>query len=167
MENLMEAFGVTDDLQIARRIEVLEREVALAKVGGEDMDDATTFVAGVAMGVNSNGVGKTGVPGIPKNHRPSVAHAGRTYVRKMDRLEGGGNVPQQQADIADILRRGMERGVVYSEEYVFALVIQEAVKYPSLRNSKQFPDYLFRFYRGVKKDKTIGFVARGFLQQIG
>jgi hypothetical protein len=147
MENLMDAFGVTDALQLQRRIDQLQLEIAKTK-GGEKIPTTTASV--------------------PKNHKPSTAHAGRTYVRLTDALGGGGCIPQQQADIANILIRGMEKGAAYTEEYVFGILLEHAAEYVQLRTSKQDATFLFRYYRGLKKPpKHFGYITRGFLRQIG
>jgi hypothetical protein len=161
--NMMDAFGVTDEFQMRRRVEQLQLEIAMVK-GGEKMeDDASAFVNGVANGKNAV------ITRVAKNHQPSTAHVGRVYVRLTDSLGGGGCIPQQQADIASILIKGMEKGARYSEEYVFSLVNEQGVNYQQLRTSKQATDYLFRYYRGLNKkdNKHLGFIIRGFLQQLG
>ena len=90
------------------------------------------------------------------------------YVRLTATMKNFGKVPEQQANIAQILCEGMELNLPYSEAQVFAMVVENAGRFPKLRNSVQDPTYLFRYYRGLKNDgKHAGFVARDFLRVIG
>jgi hypothetical protein len=102
-----------------------------------------------------------------KNRVAAKPDANRKYVRIAD-LDTTGKIPRQQADLAKILTESMDIGKEWSEAEVFSLVEESASEYPSLANSKQAPSYLFRYYRSLKADgKRGGFIARGFLQQIG
>ena len=103
-----------------------------------------------------------------KNHQESKPSATRKYVLLTKVLPSWGKVPQQQADIAKIIASNFELDVEVPEAEVFAKVTLHAGDFPSLANSKQHPTYLFRYYRGLKKDaKHGGFVAREFLKQVG
>jgi hypothetical protein len=104
---------------------------------------------------------------VAKNHVAAKPDTNRKYVR-LATLNTTGKIPQQQADLAKILAESMDIGKEWSEAEVFSLVEESANEYPSLANSKQAPSYLFRYYRSLKADgKRGGFIARGFLQQIG
>jgi hypothetical protein len=101
---------------------------------------------------------------VKKNHRPGKADPNRKYTR-LGKLELWGRVPQQQRDLAAIMEESMELGSEWTEEELFDLIATSAREYASLRNSKQDPTYLFRYYRGLKNDgKHAGFVARNFLR---
>jgi hypothetical protein len=103
----------------------------------------------------------------PKNQRPGVAKDKNHYKLLTKVLEPWGNVPQQQKDIAKILAGSMELGREYTESEVFAFLVDGAGEFPSITRSKQDVTYLFRYYRGLKKDaKYAGFVARNFLAVI-
>ncbi len=103
----------------------------------------------------------------PKNQRPGVAKDKNRYKLLTKVLESWGNVPQQQKDIAAILAGGMVLGREYSESEVFAMLIDGAGEFPSITRSKQDVTYLFRYYRGLKKDtKYGGFTARNFLKVV-
>lgn len=103
--------------------------------------------------------------GVKKNQKPGKANASRKYVLLDKELKSWGKVPQQQADIAAIMSESMDVGSEWTEEELFDLIVTGAKDYASLRNSKQDPTYLFRYYRGLKNDgKRAGFIARGFLR---
>jgi|SRR5665213_906928 len=100
----------------------------------------------------------------PKNQKPGVAGTKNRYKLLTRVLEGWGKVPQQQKDVAAILAGSMELGREYTEAEVFAMLIDGAGEFPSLTRSKQDVTYVFRYYRGLKKDaKYGGLVARNFL----
>ncbi len=102
---------------------------------------------------------------VAKNHKAGIPKATK-YVR-LGALKTFGKVPQQQADIAAILTAKMPVGQEFTEAEVFAFVTEEAGNYPQLRNSKQHPTYLFRYYRGLKNDAPhAGFIAREFLRAV-
>lgn len=104
---------------------------------------------------------------VKKNHKPGKPAAGRKYILLTDKLEMWGRVPRQQEDIAKILVRSMEVGKEYEESEVFNSLIDQCGEFPSLCNSKQDVTYLFKYYRGLKKDdKHAGFFGRNFLKQI-
>lgn len=103
-----------------------------------------------------------------KNQATSKPKEGRKYVLLSKTLESWGKVPQQQRDIADLLSKHMDLKVEYTEKQVFDMLIDHAGDYPSLSTSVQDPTYLFRYYRGLKKDaKYGGYVARNFINQVG
>ncbi len=105
---------------------------------------------------------------VKKNQRPGKPSASRKYVLLAKKLNSWGKVPQQQADIADLLSNGMEIGKEYSEAEVFNMLVDQCGEYTSIYSSKQDPTYLFRYYRGLKNDgKHAGFVAREFVRVIG
>jgi hypothetical protein len=107
-------------------------------------------------------------PAVKKNHKTGKVNATRKYTLLSKKMESWGRVPQQQADIAEILSKHMDLGKEYSEQYVFDLMIDQGGDYKSITSSIQDPTYLFRYYRGLKNDgKHAGFVARNFLKQIG
>ena len=107
------------------------------------------------------------VSNLKKNQKPGKPSATRKYVR-LGTLKVWGNVPQQQADIAQILIRCMEVGKEYSEAEVFNFLVDNCGDYVKLRTSVQDVTYLFRYYRGLKNDgKHASFVARDFLRVIG
>jgi hypothetical protein len=108
---------------------------------------------------------KEGGSNVKKNQKPGKANASRKYVLLDKELKSWGKVPQQQADIAAIMSESMDVGSEWTEEELFDLIVTGAKDYASLRNSKQDPTYLFRYYRGLKNDgKHAGFIARGFLR---
>jgi hypothetical protein len=112
--------------------------------------------------------GGKAVDSTKKNKKPGKPNANRKYVLLSDKLASWGLVPRQQADIAKILAHYMEVGKEYSEAEVFGFLVDGAGEYESIYKSEQDPTYLFRYYRGLKKDgKHAGFVARNFIQQIG
>lgn len=98
----------------------------------------------------------------PKNQVPGKA-GNSTYMRKGP-MSFEGKVPQQQADLAKILTNRMPTGETFSEAQVFGFLQEDYLEFPSLANSRQDVTYLFRYYRGLKKEgKHAGFVARDFL----
>lgn len=102
----------------------------------------------------------------PKNHRP-VKVSGRMYVRCSEKLAAWGKVPQQQADLADIICKNFAVNAPFSEADLFAKLEEERENYPALRNSKQSVTYLFAYYRGLRHDeKYAGFIARNFLRAL-
>jgi hypothetical protein len=103
-----------------------------------------------------------------KNKRPGKPDANRKYVLLSKKMESWGRVPQQQADIAKILAHYMEVNKEYTEAEVFGFLVDGCGEYESIYKAKQDPTYLFRYYRGLKKDaKHAGFIARNFIQQVG
>ena len=103
---------------------------------------------------------------VKKNQKPGKASADRKYTR-VGELKTFGKVPQQQADLAAIMVESMDVDAEWTEEELFDLVTTSAKEYASLRNSKQDPTYLFRYYRGLKNDGVhAGFIARGFLRMV-
>lgn len=104
----------------------------------------------------------------PKNHVQGRINESRKYVLHSKTLASWGKVPQQQADIAKILADNFEVGKQIPESEVFAAIQENAGKFPSLANSRQDPTYVFKYYRGLKReDKHAGFIARGFLTVVG
>ena len=105
-----------------------------------------------------------GGSGVKKNQKAGKADPNRKYER-LGELKTWGKVPQQQADLAAIISESVDLGAEWNEEELFDLITTGAKDYASLRNSKQDPTYLFRYYRGLKNDgKHAGFIARGFLR---
>ena len=103
---------------------------------------------------------------VKKNQKPGKANADRKYTR-IGEFKTFGKVPQQQADLAAIMVESMDVDAEWTEEELFDLVTTSAKEYASLRNSKQDPTYLFRYYRGLKNDGVhAGFIARGFLRMV-
>lgn len=103
---------------------------------------------------------------VKKNQKPGKANADRKYTR-IGEFKTFGKVPQQQADLAAIMVESMNVDAEWTEEELFDLVTTSAKEYASLRNSKQDPTYLFRYYRGLKNDGVhAGFIARGFLRMV-
>jgi hypothetical protein len=103
---------------------------------------------------------------VKKNQKPGKADPNRKYVR-VGEFKTFGKVPQQQADLAAIMVESMDVDAEWTEEELFDLVTTSAKEYASLRNSKQDPTYLFRYYRGLKNDGVhAGFIARGFLRMV-
>lgn len=101
---------------------------------------------------------------VPKNQRPGKANDKNHYRLLTKVLEPWGNVPQQQKDVAAILVKSMEVGKEYTEAEVFNFLIDGAGEFPSITRSTQDVTYLFKYYRGLKKDaKYGGFVARNLL----
>ena len=140
----MENFGVTSELQTMRRLQQLMKELEELKGGSKVTND-----------------------GVKKNQKPGKANASRKYVLLDKELKSWGKVPQQQADIAAIMSESMDVGSEWTEEELFDLITTSAKEYASLRNSKQDPTYLFRYYRGLKNDgKHAGFIARNFLRMV-
>jgi hypothetical protein len=110
----------------------------------------------------------TNVTKVKKNQRPGKAAAGRKYVLLSATLNKWGKVPQQQADIADLLTKNFKIGEEVTEDALFTALVDNAGDYASIYSSKQDPTYLFRYYRGLKNDgKHAGFIARNFIKQIG
>jgi hypothetical protein len=102
---------------------------------------------------------------VKKNQRPGKADPTRKYVLLAKSMQSWGKVPQQQADVAAILSKGMELNREYAEPEVFAMLVDGSGEYPSLCKSKQDPTYVFRYYRGLKNDGVrAGFVARNFIK---
>lgn len=141
--------------EVLRKIEELKAQ--LAEVKGDSAVEETR------QEVKQMTVDKS----VPKNHRTGKVDAGRKYKLLTKKMSMTGNVPQQQADIADLLASRMDVGKEYTEAEVFNFLIDGAGDYKSLYGSKQDPTYLFRYYRGIKKDKYLGFIARNFLVMIG
>ena len=107
---------------------------------------------------------KEGGSNVKKGSKVSKGRANVKYER-LGEFKAWGKVPQQQADLAAIITESVEVGAEWNEEELFDLVTTSAKEYASLRNSKQDPTYLFRYYRGLKNDgKHAGFIARGFLR---
>jgi hypothetical protein len=105
---------------------------------------------------------------VAKNKVPGKARSGVKYVLLSKTLNAFGKVPQQQADIAKILSDNLEVGEPIGEAELFDLVSREGAMYPSIQKSVQNPTYLFKYYRGLKHEKNhAGFVARGFIRQVG
>lgn len=103
--------------------------------------------------------------GVKKNQKPGKADPNRKYVLLSKKMKEWGNIPQQQADLADLLSKNMEVGKEYTEPEVFNILIDGAGEYQSLYKSVQDVTYLFRYYRGLKNDGKRGsFVARDFLR---
>lgn len=128
--------------------------------------DLTAVVADLTSGAGEPAkktVGKAN--SLPKSHVPSKPSPDRTYIRLLDVLPDYGKVPQQQADLAKIMVKYMEKGVKYPEKFVFDLVLEHAHEYPSLANSKMSADYVLRYYRDLdKKDgKHFGLRNRKFI----
>ncbi len=104
---------------------------------------------------------------LKKNQKPGKPSATRRYVFLTDKLSTWGKVPQQQADIAEILTKAFEVGKEYTEAEVFAALIDGAGDYPSITRSVQDVTYLFRYYRGLKSTATHGsYISRNFLRMI-
>ena len=103
---------------------------------------------------------------VKKNQKPGKANADRKYTR-IGEFKTFGKVPQQQADLAAIMVESMDVDAEWTEEELFDLIASSAKEYVSLRNSKQDPTYLFRYYRGLKNDGVhAGFITRGFLRMV-
>lgn len=106
--------------------------------------------------------------GPPKNHVPQTVKLGRKYVLQSKSLATWGKVPQQQADVADILAKHFEVGVPVDESTVFAKVQEQAPLYPHLAASVQDPTYVLKYYLNLSpKGNHAGLVARGFVQVVG
>jgi hypothetical protein len=105
---------------------------------------------------------------VKKNHQPVKPKADRKYVILSNSLAKWGTVPQQQADLADIITSAYNIADVVSEAELFDTITDCAEQYPSLAASVQHPTYLFAYYRGLdKKDlKHAGFIKREFLRMI-
>lgn len=104
-----------------------------------------------------------------KNHRPGVAGTKNIYVRTKSResMDRFGKIPPQQDAIADILTRGMELNKEYSEAEVFSMLVDGAGDHRVLYTSKQDVTYLFKYYRGLKKDaKHAGLIQRNFIKVV-
>lgn len=102
-----------------------------------------------------------------KNQRPGIASGTKQYELLTKEMAMIGKVPRQQEDVAKILSRNMEVGERYTEAQVFAFLTDDCGEFPSLTGSKQDPTYIFRYYRGLRKDgERSGYVARGFLRMI-
>jgi hypothetical protein len=108
------------------------------------------------------------VPVAAKNKVRSEVHAARSYSLLTETLAPFGKVPQQQKDLAELMAACFPVGEEFTEAELFSALEKLSFQYPSLANSKQHVTYLFRYYRGLKNDgRHAGFVARGFLRQIG
>lgn len=109
--------------------------------------------------------GTTSVPTKAKNQASGKAGS-KKYVLLRE-MPTWGKVPQQQLDLARVLVSNLVIGQEYTEQEVFDVLNKDKASYPSLANSRQDVTYLFRYYRGLKKDvKHAGFVARGFLKTL-
>lgn len=162
-----------EQLEAAERIAELEAQIEEIKnpkpkrepTIAEIVADLQTTVARLMAERDGNG-GNSAGPG--KNQRPSRVNSGRKYVLLTKTLANWGRIPQQQRDLATILTANMIVGKEYSEEDVFKFIVEETPGYPSLKESRQDPTYLFRYYRGLKAEgKHAGFIPRLFLRQIG
>jgi hypothetical protein len=142
--------------------EMTEEEKVLAEVARLQAELEALKKDSVAPSTKSNGGSN-----VKKNQKPGKANASRKYVLLDKELKSWGKVPQQQADLAAIMAESMDVGSEWTEEELFDLIVTGAKEYASLRNSKQDPTYLFRYYRGLKNDgKHAGFVARNFLRMV-
>ena len=145
---------MTEDEKILAEVARLQAELEALKNGDKKNGGAPTTTKKEDKG-GSN---------VKKNQKPGKADATRKYER-LGEFKAWGKVPQQQADLAAIITESVDLGAEWTEEELFDLVSTGAKDYASLRNSKQDPTYLFRYYRGLKNDgKHAGFVARGFLR---
>jgi hypothetical protein len=144
--------------------QTLVEEIAALRAQIEQMRDAQTVKEEQTVEKKAAVVEATTT--LAKNHRPGKAHDGRTYMRLTAELANWGKVPAQQAAIAKIIVDNTELGKEYSETEVFDMLNEHASKFTCLSGSRQDVTYLFRYYRGLKRDAThAGFVARGFLKQ--
>ena len=148
-----------DDVEkqkILAEINQLEAQIALKKAGALPPSEPSKVAAPKAGNVG-------------KGARAVKAKVGRMYVLLTKQLDLTGKVPQQQADLADILAKTLEVGVPTEESAVFEAVTRLAVKYPQLAGSTMHPTYLLAYYRGYdKKDgKHYGFIKRNFIRVIG
>ena len=140
---------MTEEAKVLAEVVRLQAELDALKNGG-----ASTTVS------------SKGGSNVKKNQKPGKADPNRKYVR-LGEFKAWGKVPQQQADLAAIMAESMDIGSEWTEEELFDLVATSAREYASLRNSKQDPTYLFRYYRGLKNDgKHAGLIARNFLRMV-
>lgn len=137
-------------------------ELLLQEVGDSDQEPAST--GDLDQAVQDVFFGP--LP-VAKN-RAAGKVTGAKYKLLTKSLALFGKVPQQQLDLSKLLSARFEVGTEIPESTLFAALIEDAHKYPSIQNSVQDPTYLFRYYRGLKHKGThAGFIARGFLQQVG
>jgi len=114
---------------------------------------------------NGNGASS---PKTKKNHKVGKASATRKYSLLSGTMANWGKIPQQQADLAELLSKSMSVTSEYSEQEVFNFLIDGCGDYPSLYRSKQDVTYLFKYYRSLKNDGNhAGFVARKFVRMEG
>ena len=152
LEEQIKEKEMTEDEKILAEVARLQAELEALKNGDKKSGGAPTTTK------------KEGGSNVKKNQKPGKADATRKYER-LGEFKAWGKVPQQQADLAAIITESVDLGAEWTEEELFDLVSTGAKDYASLRNSKQDPTYLFRYYRGLKNDgKHAGFVARGFLR---
>lgn len=101
--------------------------------------------------------------------RVPVTRASTTkkYVLLTDKLAVWGKVPQQQADIADILANTFEVGTPFTEDELIAALNREKDQYPALATSRQDMKYVFSYYRGLgnRDGKHAGYIARDFMRE--
>ncbi len=143
---------MTEDEKILAEAERLQKELEMLK-----SEEKIEVAPSTEVKEKSN---------VKKNQKPGKADPNRKYTR-IGELKTWGKVPQQQADLAAIMAESMDVDAEWTEEELFDLVATSAKEYASLRNSKQDPTYLFRYYRGLKNDgKHAGFVARNFLRMV-
>jgi hypothetical protein len=105
---------------------------------------------------------------VPATAKPAGAvksDPNKKYVLLSKTLPSFGRVPLQQANLAEIIGSKFEVGAEIPEPDLFAVLRAEAGRFPSLAQSKQDVEYLFRYYRGLKNNgKQCGFLGRNFLQ---
>ena len=95
----------------------------------------------------------------------SNVRSNNKYVLLKKELPSWGKVPRQQADIADIIARNFNLNEPFTDEELDNVLTESAPEYDSLANSVQTPMRLFRYYRGLKREKNhAGYVAREFLR---
>ena len=144
------------DSDVLEQVRALKARILALTAGQESADSGTSDPEPAAS--------STDAP--PKNHLPQKPSTAK-YVLLTENLASWGRVPQQQADVADILARSFPLNEPVSEADVFEAVTLLAKHYPALAKSRQHPTYVFKYYRGLKNDgKHAGFVARGFLKQV-
>jgi hypothetical protein len=143
---------MTEEEMVLAEVARLQAELELLKNGGAKKEKSGASTTA------------TKEDAVKKNHKPGKADPNRKYVR-VGEFKAFGKVPEQQKDLAAIMSESMEIGAEWTEEELFSLITDSVKEYASLRNSKQDPTYLFRYYRGLKNDgKHAGFIARNFIR---
>jgi ribosomal protein L29 len=163
---VVENINIVEDAELQAEIDRLKAELREAKMQAE-IDQLRKELA-EAKEAKQTPVTQVGSKEtVKKNQKPGKPDPNRKYVLMCKTMPNWGKIPQQQADVADILSKNMEVGKEYSEAEVFNMLINNGVEYPSIAKSVQDPTYLFRFYRGLKNDgQRGGYTARNFLRKI-
>ena len=162
----VEDINVVEDAELQAELNRLKAELREAKMQAE-INQLRKELAEVKEARQTPVTQVVAKETAKKNQKPGKPDPNRKYILMCKTMPNWGKIPQQQADVADILSKNMEVGTEYSEVEVFNMLINNGVEYPSIAKSVQDPTYLFRFYRGLKNDSQRGgYIARNFLRMV-